>query len=260
MSNRLGNRSNAVGENEEPSCANRSPNYECSGNLKSVSTIPMEGKKQPFPTAPSKWKPDAKCTVPFTALRPLLEETGDDDPLGYGPAEPTSSWRLVAMKGNEPAPSFQVRRMLSAASRSYPIPKATASTLTSSLDLRTQSAFLIGRDRVACDIPLEHDSISSQHAVLYFMLVPQDRPRKRHREPEGFEEDDALERDKEVSPKYREERQGSLRLTLCDLGSTNGTFLNGKRLPPFVPTILQLGDVLQLGQSSRRFVFVAPKR
>jgi len=33
-----------------------------------------------------------------------------------------------------------------------------------------------------------------------------------------------------------------------DLGSTNGTLLNGERLDPYMPEILQHGDQLQLGQ------------
>jgi pSer/pThr/pTyr-binding forkhead associated (FHA) protein len=33
-----------------------------------------------------------------------------------------------------------------------------------------------------------------------------------------------------------------------DLGSVNGTFINGKRLDPYLPEILYNGDVLQLGK------------
>ena len=33
-----------------------------------------------------------------------------------------------------------------------------------------------------------------------------------------------------------------------DLGSTNGTLLNGKRLDPYIPEILKHGDQLQLGR------------
>jgi hypothetical protein len=33
-----------------------------------------------------------------------------------------------------------------------------------------------------------------------------------------------------------------------DLGSTNGTLLNGERLDPYIPELLQHGDQLQLGQ------------
>jgi hypothetical protein len=37
------------------------------------------------------------------------------------------------------------------------------------------------------------------------------------------------------------------RLTVEDLGSTNGTFLNGQRLTPYLSYALQKGDKLQLG-------------
>jgi pSer/pThr/pTyr-binding forkhead associated (FHA) protein len=33
-----------------------------------------------------------------------------------------------------------------------------------------------------------------------------------------------------------------------DLGSTNGTLLNGERLSPYIPEILKDGDQLQLGK------------
>jgi hypothetical protein len=33
-----------------------------------------------------------------------------------------------------------------------------------------------------------------------------------------------------------------------DLGSTNGTFLNGERLAPYIPQLLEDGDQLQLGK------------
>lgn len=35
-----------------------------------------------------------------------------------------------------------------------------------------------------------------------------------------------------------------------DLGSINGTFINGKKLQPYVPEILHDGDILQLGKLS----------
>ena len=33
-----------------------------------------------------------------------------------------------------------------------------------------------------------------------------------------------------------------------DLGSINGTFINGKRLAPYLPEVLSHGDQLQLGK------------
>lgn len=46
----------------------------------------------------------------------------------------------------------------------------------------------------------------------------------------------------------------SLELMLTDLGSTNGTAVNGDRLPPFAPMALIEGDVILFGASSRQYV------
>ncbi len=40
-----------------------------------------------------------------------------------------------------------------------------------------------------------------------------------------------------------------------DLGSSNGTYINGKALTPFLPAKLQTGDVLLLGQFSLEIFF-----
>jgi len=40
---------------------------------------------------------------------------------------------------------------------------------------------------------------------------------------------------------------------LTDLGSTNGTFLNGQRLNPNEPVVLQAGDEITLGGLTYRF-------
>jgi pSer/pThr/pTyr-binding forkhead associated (FHA) protein len=42
-------------------------------------------------------------------------------------------------------------------------------------------------------------------------------------------------------------RRGDI-IVVEDLGSTNGTLLNGERLAPFLPQILEDGDQLQLGK------------
>lgn len=43
-------------------------------------------------------------------------------------------------------------------------------------------------------------------------------------------------------------RDEKLGLTVEDLASSNGTWLNGVRLQPYVPTILRSGDILKLSQ------------
>jgi pSer/pThr/pTyr-binding forkhead associated (FHA) protein len=42
-------------------------------------------------------------------------------------------------------------------------------------------------------------------------------------------------------------KQGGM-VVVEDMGSINGTFINGKRLDPYLPEILNDGDVLQLGK------------
>jgi pSer/pThr/pTyr-binding forkhead associated (FHA) protein len=41
---------------------------------------------------------------------------------------------------------------------------------------------------------------------------------------------------------------GSRRYQLIDLGSANGTYVNGERLEPHVPRLLRQGDRLRLGR------------
>ncbi len=54
-----------------------------------------------------------------------------------------------------------------------------------------------------------------------------------------------------VSRRHGMIRRGEDTLTLVDLDSTNGTFLNGQRLIPHQPRVLRDGDEIRMG----RFVF-----
>lgn len=76
----------------------------------------------------------------------------------------------------------------------------------SALYIHKQSAYMIGRDRKVADIPSDHPSCSKQHAVLQY----------RHTEKEG--PDGMMHK--------------ATRPYLLDLGSTNGTFINGERIDP----------------------------
>jgi adenylate cyclase len=51
-------------------------------------------------------------------------------------------------------------------------------------------------------------------------------------------------------------RQGENEYSVIDLGSANGTFVNGKLL--LVPTVLRNGDVLKVGDTVMRFEFEGP--
>jgi serine/threonine protein kinase len=43
--------------------------------------------------------------------------------------------------------------------------------------------------------------------------------------------------------------------TICDLGSTNGTYINGEKITPQEPRALKAGDVIELGRHGVSFIF-----
>lgn len=94
------------------------------------------------------------------------------------------------------------------------------------LHLHRQSAFLLGRDRSVAHIPLDHMSCSSQHAVLQYRVRINSGVRR-------------------VCP------------YLLDLESTNGTFLNGKRLDAARFYELQPSDLIRFGGSTREYVIMS---
>ncbi|KAJ2664923.1 hypothetical protein IWW48_000537 [Coemansia sp. RSA 1200] len=84
------------------------------------------------------------------------------------------------------------------------------------------SGYLFGRDRKVADIPTDHPSCSSQHAVL----------------------------------QYRQIAANVIKPYIIDLSSTNGTFLNGERIPPQRYVELRSEDVIKLGFSTREYVLL----
>ncbi|KAJ3220979.1 hypothetical protein HK099_003848 [Clydaea vesicula] len=93
------------------------------------------------------------------------------------------------------------------------------------LHVYRQSAYLIGRDRLVCDIPIDHPSCSKQHAVLQYRQV----------EREG---------------------QKVIKPYIIDLGSSNGTVVNKEKIPNERYVELLFGDVIKFGFSSREYVFM----
>nr|CAX75314.1 Smad nuclear-interacting protein 1 [Schistosoma japonicum] len=108
--------------------------------------------------------------------------------------KPTTHWRLYAFKGNKTLSILHIHR---------------------------QSGFLIGRDRKVADIPMDHPSISKQHAVLQYRLV-----------------------------------RGLIRLYIIDLESANGTYLNNNRIESRRYYELLEKDVIKFGFSTREYVFM----
>ncbi|KAL0880124.1 hypothetical protein ABMA27_002608 [Loxostege sticticalis] len=117
--------------------------------------------------------------------------------------QPKRRWRFYPFKGDKALPILYIHR---------------------------QSAFLIGRDKKVADIPLEHPSISKQHAALQFRATPFTRP---------------------------DGTQGRrVRPYIIDLDSANGTFVNNKKVEPRRYVELLERDVVKFGFSQREYVLL----
>jgi smad nuclear-interacting protein 1 len=74
--------------------------------------------------------------------------------------KPLPGWRLYPFKNDAPLGTLISSSMLQ-----------TETSNTEPIHLHKQSAYLFGRDRGVCDVPLDHTSISKQHAVIQFRAV-----------------------------------------------------------------------------------------
>jgi smad nuclear-interacting protein 1 len=82
------------------------------------------------------------------------------------------------------------------------------------------------------DIPVDHPSLSKQHAVLQYRALP-------------VRSEEIGKPDKLQCKPY-----------IMDLESTNGTFLNGVRIDSARYYELRRGDVITLGASTREYVLL----
>lgn len=164
--------------------------------------------QRPPNAPPSNSKPVAEKQKPTFALSGKLAEdtnTFNGVVIKYiQPPEakiPKRKWRLYPFKGDESLPFIPIH---------------------------TQSAFLLGRDRKVADIPIDHPSCSSQHAVMQYRVIPYERA-------DGS-------------------KGRKIRPYIIDLDSSNGTFLNNKRIESRKYYEIFDKDVLKFGFSSRDYV------
>ena len=114
--------------------------------------------------------------------------------------------------------------------RLYCFPSASASASASAappsppapLYIHSQSTYRVGRETSVNDLVIPHHSVSKQHAVL----------------------------------QYRQPTPGTVRLYVLDVGSVNGTALNGRRIEEARFVELRERDVLVFGQSGREYVLL----
>jgi len=117
--------------------------------------------------------------------------------------KPKRRWRFYVFKGSETLPTLHLHR---------------------------QSAYLMGRDRKVCDLPIDHPSCSKQHAAFQYRMVSK-------KKEDGTEANRVLP-------------------YVIDLGSANGTFLNNSRIEAKRYYELKEKDVLKFGFSSREYVLL----
>lgn len=98
--------------------------------------------------------------------------------------------------------------------------------------LYQRSVWLLGRDIKITDIPLEHPSISKQHAVIQFRYIT-------------------------ASNEYGD-KTSKVKPYLIDLESTKGTTLNGNKIEASRYVELVDQDVVRFGDSEREYVMMLP--
>ncbi|KAK9475818.1 SMAD/FHA domain-containing protein [Lipomyces japonicus] len=134
-------------------------------------------------------------------------------------------YKGVSFKYAEPAESRKP-------DKSYRLYVFKNSDILDTLVLDQQPAYLFGRDRTVADVPLDHPSCSKQHAVLQYKLVT-------------------------VEVGFFGEKQSHISPFIYDLGSANGTTVNGKRIKPREYVELKEKDVIEFGLSSREYLILS---
>ena len=135
----------------------------------------------------------------------------------------------IVLKYNEPPES-----RLPPASQPWRLYVFKSSSLLETLNLHERTCWLFGRERMVVDHLTEHPSCSKQHAVLQFRYT-------------------------EKKDEWGE-RKGRVRLYVIDLGSANGTTLNGEKVPEKRFLEVKSGDMIQFGESSREYVALLPPK
>ncbi|VDM16411.1 unnamed protein product [Hydatigera taeniaeformis] len=133
-------------------------------------------------------------------------------------AADTNTYKGVVIKYNEPEDA----RKPTAFWRLYPFKGNEALKV---MHIHRQSGYLIGSAQHIADLPMAHPSISKQHAVLQFRFV-------------SF-----------IMTYFI-----CIILYIIDLESTNGTFLNNKKIESRRYYELREKDVLKFGYSTREYV------
>uniref|UniRef100_A0A1I7XZI5 FHA domain-containing protein n=1 Tax=Steinernema glaseri TaxID=37863 RepID=A0A1I7XZI5_9BILA len=141
-------------------------------------------------------------------------------------AEDTNMFKGVVIKYNEPPEA----RTPKSRWRLYPF---RGDDQLDVLYIHRQSAYMISREKKLGDILVEHPSCSKQHAVLQYRSIP-------------YVKSDGS-KSRRVLP------------YIIDLGSANGTFLNGEKIEAQRYYELKENDILKFAFSSRDYLIMKEK-
>ncbi|KAK9367540.1 SMAD/FHA domain-containing protein [Lipomyces kononenkoae] len=133
-------------------------------------------------------------------------------------------YKGVSLQYSEPAEARKPEK-------SYRFYVFKSGDIVDTLTLDQQPTYLFGRDRTVADVALDHPSCSKQHAVLQYRLVVE----------EGGMFGEPVDR---ITP------------FIYDLGSANGTQLNGEKVPVREYVELKEKDMLTFGLSSREYLLL----
>ncbi|XP_035023136.1 kanadaptin [Hippoglossus stenolepis] len=163
------------------------------------------------------------------------ENGGEDKSVSTVRNKPESKPRVLPVKGPLPGkfpPLLYTEPPWggSAADMPYALEILKNGTIVDKVPLAHSSFFVVGRLPV-CDVSLEHPSISRYHAVIQF--------RAQAGEGGGVGEERGF--------------------YVHDLGSTHGTVVNKKKIPPNTYIRLRVGHVLKFGGSTRLFILQGPE-
>jgi smad nuclear-interacting protein 1 len=124
---------------------------------------------------------------------------------------PSAPWRLFVFKGKD---------------------------MIDTVQLHTQSCWLLGKAHQVADIVLEHPSSSQQHAAIQFRYIV-----------------------KTTEDQYGvRQTKGRVKPYVIDLESSNGTELNGEKVEPGRYVELRDKDLLQFAGSEREYVIMLPPK
>ncbi|KAI6219875.1 FHA domain-containing protein [Aphelenchoides besseyi] len=172
-------------------------------------------------------RPKAKNFDPFSGEeKPETSKTEKDEKVSMPSFEPsgklaadTNTFKGVVIKYNEPPEAAKPKLRW----RLYPM---KGEEVMQPIYIHRQSAYLIGRDRKIADFPVDHPSCSKQHAVLQYRSMPFEKNGHTGRRTLPY---------------------------IIDLGSANGTYLNGDRIEAQRYYELKEQDLLKFGFSTREY-------